>query len=531
MTEHNGNDRGPRRGERPSFNSSRGPRDSQGKAPRQGGGRPAKTGQDRDGQSRGPWKERGSFNSSSDERRGRPDSATSGRPNREGDRFPRRDDRSASPRRNEGGRDGERGSSWKPRDADSGRGAGQERQERRPFNRDSNGYGRPSNDNRSGNDNRRGEDRRSDDRRSSAPRGERPSQRSERSDSWQPRTPGQRPGGERSFNRDANSYRRPDGDDRRTGAPRSDRTGAPRTDRAGAPRGDRRDSPRPDRRNDSPRYDSSARAERAPRSERPERSSDAPARIHNPRDLRSANRPDRERSPEIDEGVTGAELDRVTRAQLRTLESKNGEWVAKHLVMAGRLIDDDPELSFQHALAASRRGGRLAAVREAVGLTAYAAGHYAEALREFRTYRRISGSNVHLPLMADSERGLGRADRALDLARSEEVSELDSAGQVEMAIVVSGARADLGQKEAALAALEITQLDKNRAFSYSPRLFRAYADALEAMDRAEEANSWRAQARLADEALGTNEDDEPEIIDLIDDEDEEPDTEAKPTVE
>ncbi|WP_225437349.1 hypothetical protein [Arthrobacter sedimenti] len=176
-------------------------------------------------------------------------------------------------------------------------------------------------------------------------------------------------------------------------------------------------------------------------------------RPHNARDLRSANRPDRERSPEIDADVKGDELDRVTRAQVRNLEERSAEWVAKHLVMAGRLIDFEPELAFQHALAASRRGGRLAAVREAVGLTAYAAGHYGEALREFRTFRRISGSNVHLPVMADCERGLGRPDRALDLARSEEAESLDAAGKAELAMVVSGARADLGQLDAAVAAL------------------------------------------------------------------------------
>jgi len=141
--------------------------------------------------------------------------------------------------------------------------------------------------------------------------------------------------------------------------------------------------------------------------------------------------------------------------------------------MAGRLIDDEPELAFQHALAASRRGGRLAAVREAVGLTAYAAGHYGEALREFRTYRRISGSNMHLPVMADCERGLGRPDRALDMARSEEAKDLDAPGKVELAIVAAGARTDLGQLDAAVSELEIAQLDINRAFSYSPRLFRA----------------------------------------------------------
>ncbi|MET4061279.1 hypothetical protein ABIB35_002849 [Arthrobacter sp. UYP6] len=254
--------------------------------------------------------------------------------------------------------------------------------------------------------------------------------------------------------------------------------------------------------------------------DRPERGEDAPVieRKHNARDLRSANRPDRERSPEIDDDVTGQELDKVTRAQLRVLEEVNGEWVSKHLVMAGRLIDIDPELAFQHALAASRRGGRMAAVREAVALTAYASENFGEALREFRTYRRISGSNAYLAMMADCERGLGRADRALDIARSDEAKELDTAGQVDMAIVASGARMDMEQYEAAVTALEIPQLDKNRAFSFSPRLFRAYADALDLADRNEEAEQWRNRALLAEKALGIGEFAEPDIYDLDDEE-------------
>ncbi|MDK1360852.1 hypothetical protein QNO00_11320 [Arthrobacter sp. zg-Y1219] len=190
--------------------------------------------------------------------------------------------------------------------------------------------------------------------------------------------------------------------------------------------------------------------------------------------------------------------------------------------MAGRLIDINPELAFQHALAASRRGGRMAAVREAVALTAYASENFAEALREFRTYRRISGSNDYLAMMADCERGLGRPDRALDISRSDEAKELDAAGQVDMAIVTSGARMDMEQFDAAVTALEIPQLDKNRAFSFSPRLFRAYADALEAAGRNEEAAQWNDRALLAEKALGVGEFAEPDIFDLGDDDDEKP---------
>ena len=309
----------------------------------------------------------------------------------------------------------------------------------------------------------------------------------------------------------------------------------PRRDGEGDRRGFGGDNRKPfgDRQDRAPRSfdrgDSRAESGRGsgPRGFGRERQDERPARVPNVADLRSANRPDRERSPEIDEDVTGKELDRATQHQIKTLESKSAEWVARHLVMAGRLIDDEPELAFQHALAASRRGGRLAAVREAVGLTAYAAGHYGEALREFRTFRRISGSNVHLPVMADCERGLGRPDRALDVARSEEAQDLDAPGKVELAIVAAGARTDLGQLDAAVAELEIPQLDINRAFSYSPRLFRAYADALAAVGREEEAQKWSRQAVVAENALGQGVDQEPEIIDLGWDEEEEAREEAE----
>ncbi len=267
-------------------------------------------------------------------------------------------------------------------------------------------------------------------------------------------------------------------------------------------------------RGDRPARDGDRRSFGNDRGDRGNSWEERPARVPNAKDIRSANRPDRERSPEIDDDVTGKELDRATGHQIKTLEEQSAGWVAKHLVMAGRLIDIEPELAFQHALAASRRGGRLSVVREAVGLTAYAAGHYGEALREFRTYRRISGSNVHLPVMADCERGLGRPDRALDMVRSPEAQDLDAPGKVELAIVASGARSDLNQLDAAVSELEIPQLDINRAFSYSPRLFRAYAEALAAVGRTEESEKWARQALVAENALGVGDFAEPEIVDL-----------------
>jgi tetratricopeptide (TPR) repeat protein len=144
------------------------------------------------------------------------------------------------------------------------------------------------------------------------------------------------------------------------------------------------------------------------------------------------------------------------------------------------------------------RAARLAAVREAVGLTAYATGRYAEALSELRTVRRLTGSNVHLPVMADCERGLGRPERALALATSPEAGRLDHDGQVEMLIVAAGARADLGQHDAAVITLQVPELTSRARGTWLARLRSAYADALASVGRAQEAQDWLVRALDAD---------------------------------
>ena len=227
---------------------------------------------------------------------------------------------------------------------------------------------------------------------------------------------------------------------------------------------------------------------------------DRPDRSERPSRPGEENRP-RHDDPVIPEDVTANQLDRAARAELKTLSKDNADWVAKHLVMAGRLIDTDPELAHRHALAAARRAGRIGVVRETSAITAYAIGDFALALRELRTYRRITGRDDQLPLMVDSERGVGRPQQALELGRSVPRDSLEPAVQVALAIAMSGARLDLGQPELALAELEIPQLDPDRAFSYSPALFDAYATVLEELGREEEAAEWFARAERAAEAL------------------------------
>src|SRR5690606_30157376 len=150
-------------------------------------------------------------------------------------------------------------------------------------------------------------------------------------------------------------------------------------------------------------------------------------------------RPVRERheDPEIPDDVSDKDLDCIALNQLKTLSKENAEGVAKHMVMAAKLINTDPALAHQHAVSAARRAGRIAVVRETLAITAYTIGDYALALRELRTYRRISGKDDQVPMMVDCERGLGRPDRALELGRSVDRSALPAEVLVELAIAMS----------------------------------------------------------------------------------------------
>ncbi|MEU7887627.1 hypothetical protein AB0B54_19165 [Microbispora bryophytorum] len=175
--------------------------------------------------------------------------------------------------------------------------------------------------------------------------------------------------------------------------------------------------------------------------------------------------------------------------------------VAGHLVAAARALSaEDPEKAYEHAKVARRFAGRIGVVREATGIAAYHAGQYAEALGDLRAARRISGSDEYLPIMADCERGLGRPEKALDLVRSREAERLDRAGKIELAIVESGARRDLGQHDAAVITLQrVPELRDPQPKPWSARLAFAYADALADAGHEEAATDWFARAMAFDE--------------------------------
>lgn len=202
--------------------------------------------------------------------------------------------------------------------------------------------------------------------------------------------------------------------------------------------------------------------------------------------------------PPIPDDVAAKDLDKHALQALSGLADKLVDRIARHLVMAGLLMEEDPETAHKHALAARARATRNPMIREICGETAYAAGKFSEALSEFRAAKRMNGQVYYTPMMADCERALGRPDKAIKMDTPDIRMKLDEAGKIELSIVVAGARRDLGQAEAAVQLLETEPLHTKSRAEWVARLRYAYADSLLDCGRKEEAIEWFHRAVAVD---------------------------------
>lgn len=266
---------------------------------------------------------------------------------------------------------------------------------------------------------------------------------------------------------------------------------------------DRRDDRRGDRREQAqePRFPGQRSSGRSDRDSFSRQRRDSKPHT---KEYRSAD-PD---EPVIPAGVSAEDLDRQAFHALSTLGGANQEIVARHLVAAGQLIDFDAEKAYSHAQAAVKRAGRVDVVREAAALTAYATGRFEEALREVRAVRRMRGDDSLRAIEADSERGLGRPEKALEVLEDVDISSLPLAEQAEVVLVAAGARQDLEQQDAALVLVEDAQaaLPEDVDEDVRTRLMSMQADLLRDLGREEEAAEV--------EALMPFEDEEMEILDI-----------------
>ena len=212
-----------------------------------------------------------------------------------------------------------------------------------------------------------------------------------------------------------------------------------------------------------------------------------------------AERADRPREPRIPDSVTAEDLDPAVLNELRTLPEELALLVARHLVTAERaLARGETEAAVAHVAAAKRRAARVAAVREAAAEVAYFAGDYASAASEFRAVLRMSGDKAYLPMLADCERGLGRPQKAVDLIRDVDLRSVDPELRVELLLVLAGARADLGQVDAAVVTLNVPELTRLPKGDARARLQAGYASFLEQAGRGDEAHLWWERAADSD---------------------------------
>ena len=137
-----------------------------------------------------------------------------------------------------------------------------------------------------------------------------------------------------------------------------------------------------------------------------------------------------------------------------------------------------------------------------MGILLYNLGQYDEALRELRTHRRISGSDDNLPLIADAERGRGRAQKALELFTESSEDRLGHDLYTELLMVAAGAHMDLGQVKEARALLETRNFAGN-ANGTLVRLLSVYSDVIRLQGDADLADRYEELARRTAKATGT----------------------------
>ncbi|MFD0774761.1 hypothetical protein ACFQZ2_12555, partial [Streptomonospora algeriensis] len=237
----------------------------------------------------------------------------------------------------------------------------------------------------------------------------------------------------------------------------------------------------------------------------------------------SQDREARESAPRLPDDVAFSELEPEVRSELTSLPKSLAEVVGRHVAMAGRLLEEEPERAYEHSAFARRKASRIGVVREAAGIAAYTVGKWQEALSDLRAARRMTGRDNFLAMIADCERGLGRPERALEIARDPAAENLPAEDRIELRIVAAGARHDLGQPEAAVVELQVPELKERRARPWVARLFYAYADALVASGRKKEAREYFARASSVDREGLTDADERlaelegVEIVDIGDD--------------
>jgi tetratricopeptide (TPR) repeat protein len=183
--------------------------------------------------------------------------------------------------------------------------------------------------------------------------------------------------------------------------------------------------------------------------------------------------------------VSSGQLPKWVREEIqRSTPKDRREPALNHLAKALNQFADErygaalPELRKAKSLAP-----RSATVREMLGLSAYHTGNWEESLRELRTFRRLTGDLIHMPMEMDSLRALGRKK---DVVKTwEMLQELDTSATVghEARVVYASFLLDEGDPLEAWKVIKPGRLVASPSPGELRRWFVAARVALEAGDK------------------------------------------------
>jgi tetratricopeptide (TPR) repeat protein len=233
--------------------------------------------------------------------------------------------------------------------------------------------------------------------------------------------------------------------------------------------------------------DRTSRDSRAPRPARP-------SSVGDQRAARAAEQPERDTSNDLPwpDEIFELELEPELRAEIEAFGGRT-ETLSKHLLSVQVLAESDPEAAYLHAARIRDRVPRAALGRQTACIAAYRTERFKEAIKEESAYRRISASKDLVPIAADSERGLGRPERALALVAQFDADDLDADTRTELLIVGGGARRDLGDADAARVLLQ-KAVRVARSPMATARARYALGELLAEQGESEQARKWLQSA-------------------------------------
>lgn len=162
---------------------------------------------------------------------------------------------------------------------------------------------------------------------------------------------------------------------------------------------------------------------------------------------------------------------------------------------AAAFVEGRHRRALQRAETAKTLSPRDATVRELLGLSAYRLGRWDLALKELRTYRRLSGDTTHLPVEMDVLRALHRDDGVDEAWRLLKEHGASPATMKEGRVVYGSALLDRGQPREAWDVVNPKRITAE-PFEEDLRLWYVAARAAAALDDREAAG--RLSAAIAD---------------------------------